>query len=140
MNGQACIDQFGFEPVEAELTTIRELLAAEAELECSGAGGMREDDLALACCVQLFANADPADSIRIHRAKRSRFDLACYLDFELTCGAGVDATKAWLVSHPSPAASALLAEIRQREPELAGFEPADYLTFWRGYFTGGRAT
>jgi hypothetical protein len=109
MTIEQSLEAYGLFPNDAALPIIRQMLAHEAELEREG--GERQVDLALLCCVQLFNRRFPEDSILIWQAKNSGFDLDCYLDIHLTCGAGLEATKRYLSEQTSPEAAQALEDI-----------------------------
>jgi hypothetical protein len=134
MNVEESLARFGLVPDDDALPEIRELLAREAEAERSG--GEREDDLALLCCVQLFARGYLEDVLRIWDAKSSGFDLGCYLDVQFLCGAGVAKTKAFLEASADVRAEAALAKIVSCEhaETFKNFSPAGHLAHYRRYF------
>jgi Domain of unknown function (DUF4291) len=101
---------FGLVPADASLPAIRAMLAEEAMLERNGKE--RAEDLALLCCAQLFSRGLLEDVLRIWDAKRSGFDLDCYLDGEFLVGAGVEATIEYLAKTRGPAAAKALEYIR----------------------------
>lgn len=78
------IQRFGLVPAVAALPEIRGLLATEAEAERGGRE--REEDLALLCCVQLFARGLLEDVPRIWQAKRSGMDLGITIDVRPSAG------------------------------------------------------
>jgi hypothetical protein len=91
LNVEESLQRFGLVPPDEALLEIRALLAREAEAERLGKG--REEDLALLCCVQLFARGLLEDVLRIWNAKSAGMDLRAYLDVQLLCGAGLETTK-----------------------------------------------
>lgn len=125
---------FGLVPPASALPRIREILAREAELERSG--GEREDDLALLCCVQLFAAGLREDILQIWEAKQSGFDLACSLDVQFLCGPGLEETKTYLRADDSDEARSALARIEVCEAagDFKGFTPDGHLAHYRRYF------
>ena len=134
MDIEESLQQFGIVPEKAALPQVRALLAHETELE--RAGLPRSDDLALLCCVQLFSQGEVEDCLLIWEAKRSSFDLYSYLDVELMCGAGLEATKNYLATCGAPEAAAALAHIRDREggSRFREFSIAGHLAYYRRYF------
>lgn len=76
-------------------------------------------------CVQLFTAGIPSDALLIYKAKTSSFDAACYIDVQLVCGAGLEATEGFLRSSGDPEAKALLTELQDCEHagDFDGFTP-----------------
>lgn len=134
MNVEESLHCFGLVPPDEALPKIRALLAREAEAERLGEA--REDDLALLCCVQLFARGLVEDVLRIWSAKSAGMDLGAYLDVQLLCGAGLETTKSFLASRSGPdAASALHYLVKcERAGDFEGFSPAKHLAHYRDYF------
>lgn len=137
MKTQEQLELYGLTPADECLDAIRRTLANEIEIE--NQAGKRTDDLALPCCVQLFSRAQLEDVLLIWEAKSSSFDLGCYLDVQLLCGAGLDLTKQFLSTKHSEMAKAALTYIE--ECELAGdfddWSPSKQMEYYRSYF--GRA-
>jgi hypothetical protein len=106
MDWQDSLNKYGLIPDDNSLPEIRKILAQETELE--RAGKERGDDLALICCVQLFSRGFLEDVLLIWETKSSGFDLRCYLDVELLCGAGLEKTKQFLSSQTSQEAVSAL--------------------------------
>jgi hypothetical protein len=127
---------YGLVPLDSALPQIRALLAHE--VECERAGQPREPDLALLCCVQLFARALVEDALRIWETKCSGFDLGCYLDIQLLCGAGLAETKTFLATDGSPAALSALKRIEECEStgDFEGFQAQKVLEHYQQYFGG----
>jgi len=134
MNIDESLRRYGLIPEDADLVEIRHLLACEAEAERRGTG--RKEDLALLCCVQLFSRGQLDDVLRIWDAKRAGMDLGAYLDVQLLCGAGMDATKAYLAKNGSEEALDALYYIEECEQagDFEGFSPDDFLRGYRSYF------
>ncbi len=88
------------------------------------------------CCVQLFNAARLDDVLAIWKAKTSSFDAACSIDIQLLCAAGLDATRAYLLSVGSTEATAALRRINECETggDFEGFEVATYSAQWRTYY------
>lgn len=126
--------RFGLVPADTSLKEIRGLLAHEAQ--CERVGQQRQEDLALLCCVQLFSRAHLEDVLRIWEAKESSWDMHCYLDVQLLCGAGLEETKSFLISQSSPEAAAALEYILDCEDadDFEDFTPAKYLIKYHQYF------
>lgn len=132
------LGRFGFEPKDSDLPEVRALLLAEAEAERRELA--RGTDTALLLCVLLFHRGLAEDSLRVWDAKCSGFDLGCYLDLELTLGAGLEATEAFLAANGTRQALQLLAEIRVRwreqDADLEPFDAAALRSHYRQYFCG----
>jgi hypothetical protein len=128
------LQKYGLVPSDEALPDVRALLAREADAERNDLP--REDDLALLCCVQLFSRGYLEDVLRIWDAKRSGFDLGTYLDIQLLCGAGLEATKRFLSSQEGKTAADALQYLQECEQagDFDGFSPDAYLEDYRRYF------
>jgi hypothetical protein len=134
VNVSESLQKYGLVPSDESLPHIRELLAKEAAAERNDLP--REEDLALLCCVQLFSRGHLEDVLRIWDAKQSGFDLSCYLDIQLLCGAGLEATKRFLSSQERGIAAEALQYLRECEQsgDFDEFSPDTYLEGYRRYF------
>jgi hypothetical protein len=102
--------RFGLTVSADDLPDIRAALTVETnkERESQGRG---DTELMKLCCVQLFGYGDVEDALLIWRAKSASMDASCAVDVQLLCGAGLDATKAFLAGHGSPDAERARARI-----------------------------
>ena len=134
MTTDESLGRFGLVPEDASLDEVRALLEQEAEAERTGRP--RVEDLALLSCVQLFSRGKLEDVLRIWRAKRSGFDLGCYLDVQLLCGAGLEATKQFRSADTGCEAREALDYIVSCEAtgDFDGFTAEDHLQDYRRYF------
>lgn len=134
MNTKESFEQFGLVPSDDALPCIRTLLACEADAERHGRS--RVEDLALLCCVQLFSRGMQEDVLRVWDAKQSGFDLACCIDAQLLCGAGLEETKRFLSTQTSANALQALAYLDKCEKagDFAEFSIQGYLEEKRRYF------
>jgi hypothetical protein len=131
---QEHLDRYGLVPSDADLPAIRRVLAHEAQLERDGRGDEREDELALLCCVQLFARGSLEDVRRIWSAKQAGFDLGCAIDVQLLCGAGLEPTKRALAGPDGdPEALAYLLACEQ-SGDFDDFSTQGRLSWYRRYF------
>ncbi|MEO7717528.1 MAG: hypothetical protein ABIY70_15115 [Capsulimonas sp.] len=148
MTTEESLALYGLTPKEADLPQIRAILDREAEIERNhynsavgrkGDPRQREDDLAMLSCVQLFAYGDLQDVLRIWDAKQTSMDMACYLDVQFLCGAGLEETKAYLSTLDSENAKEALEYILKCEGggDFNGFSPQSQLAGYRRYFEGG---
>jgi hypothetical protein len=131
MNENDLLARFGLTPAISDLPEIRRLIqSAIADVN-------RDNNEPLKLlCIQLFSAGLPSDSLLIYRAKTSSFDAACYIDIQLACGAGLEATKAFLRECNAPEAETLLAVLQDREhaKDLECFTPKQQLDFYRRYY------
>ena len=134
MTADESLAAFGIVPKDEALPAIRALLAREAQLERQGHD--REPDLALLCCVQLFASGHSEDILAIWDAKQAGMDLSVYLDVQFLCGMGLAEAKQYLASQSSEPAVAALAYLERCEAagDFEGFTPGSYLANYREYF------
>jgi hypothetical protein len=74
--------------------------------------------------------------MRIWEAKRSGFDLGCYIDVQLLCGAGLDETKHFLANQSSAEAGAALTYILECEQSgsFNDWSPYKQIDEYRRYF------
>ena len=134
MTCEESLKSYGLAPNEDSLDSIRHLLQEEIELECNGE--QREEDLALLCCVQLFASGLVEDSLLIWEAKNSGFDLGSYLDVHLLCGRGLERTKQFLTDHNSEESLAAFSYIEDCEKagDFLNWSPESQIKYYRNYF------
>lgn len=135
MTSDESLARFGLTPSAGALSQIRELLAAET-LKERNKQGSGDVELIRLCCVQLFSAGKSEDALLVWSAKEANFDLACGIDVQLLCGAGLNATKEFLMSHPSPEAHAAVKRIAECEQsgDFDEFTPAAHLQYYRGYY------
>ncbi|KAB1116797.1 hypothetical protein [Micromonospora aurantiaca (nom. illeg.)] len=92
MNDDESIRRYGLRPTGAAVPHIREMLRAQADLDQHD----QDTELMKLCCLQLFNAGRLSDVLVIWQAKESSWDAHCSIDVQLLCGAGLDATKAYL--------------------------------------------
>jgi len=125
------IARFGLPPRARDLPEIRSELVNQAQLERSHRG----DTLVMKeYAVLLFAAGQVDDSLLIWHAKSSSFDAGSSLDIQLLCGAGLQATLAFLAATDSDDARAALAYIRKCEDDFADFKPSEHLKLYIQYY------
>ncbi len=134
MDIYASLAKFGLLPRKEDCESIRDLLREEIEKERNGA--RRSPDLALLCCVQLFAAATPEDIELIWSAKTSGWDLDAYLDGRLVLVLGLEETKSYLSSRKTMESAKALDYIEAMEAtgQLAGFSRENTISDYRRYF------
>jgi hypothetical protein len=101
MNEDESLRRYGLRPSTVEVGHIRHMLQAQTALQQDD----QDTELMKLCCVQLFNTGQLSDVLTIWRAKESSWDAHCSIDVQLLCGAGLDATKAYLAADGTPAAS-----------------------------------
>ncbi len=101
MNEDESLRRYGLRPSAVELDQIRDMLRAQTALQQDD----QDTELMKLCCVQLFNAGQLSDVLTIWRAKESSWDAHCSIDIQLLCGAGLDATKAYLAADTTAAAS-----------------------------------
>lgn len=132
MTTDEALTRWGLPPAISSLDEIRH----ELNLEIERRQHEGTEDLLLLLCVQLFAARQPEDALHIWRAKQCDFDAFCYIEGDLICGAGVEATRQFLRNSNAPEATAALEWLgdedgNEREDELAYKER---LTSYQRYF------
>jgi hypothetical protein len=131
MDEHDLLARFGLTPVAADLPEIRRLI------QTAIADSNRDSNEPLKLlCIQLFSAGIPSDALLIYRAKMSSFDASCYIDIQLVCGAGLEATKAFLRASRAPEAKALLAVLQDSRytTDFEGFAPQQQLDSYRHYY------
>ncbi|MDD1519058.1 MULTISPECIES: hypothetical protein [Bradyrhizobium] len=131
MDEHDLLARFGVAPAAADLAEVRRLI------QSSIADTNRDSNETLKLlCTQLFSAGIPNDALLIYKAKMSSFDAACYIDIQLVCGAGLEATEAFLRASSDPEAKALLAMLQdcKRAGDFAGFTPQQQLGHYRSYY------
>jgi hypothetical protein len=131
MNEDALLTRFGLIPVAADLPEIRGLIQSAI----ADSGRESNEPLKL-LCVQLFSAGHPDDALLIYKAKMSSFDAASYIDIHLVCGAGLDATEAFLRARDAAEAKALLSLLEdcKRAGDFEGFTPPEQIDGYRRYY------
>jgi hypothetical protein len=102
VNEDESLRRYGLQPSATDLPHIRDMLQAQADLED------QDTDLMKLCCLQLFNAGQLGDVLIIWEAKESSWDAHCSIDVQLLCGAGFDATKAYLEAEGSEDAAEAL--------------------------------
>lgn len=122
MDEDESLRRYGLSPGEPELTEIRGLLQTQAVLQQHE----QDNQLMRICCVQLFHAGHLSDVLPIWRAKESSWDAHCVVDVQLLCGAGLDATKAYLDADGSADAAEALEYLLRCEAagDFDDFSPA----------------
>jgi hypothetical protein len=131
MNENDLLARFGLSPAAADLPEIRRLI------EAAIADRSRESNEPLKLlCIQLFSAGILSDALLVYRAKMSSFDAASYIDIQLTCGAGLDATRAFLRESNTSEAKMLLAALdaSSSAEDFDGFAPGRQLEAYRRYY------
>ena len=131
MDEHDLLARFGLTPVAADLPEIRRLI------QTAIADSNRDSNEPLKLlCIQLFSAGIPSDALLIYGAKMSSFDASCYIDIQLVCGAGLEATKAFLRASRAPEAKALLAVLQDSRytTDFEGFAPQQQLDSYRHYY------
>jgi hypothetical protein len=121
--------RYGIRPAEADLDDIRAVLHAQAQLDQMD----QDTELMKLCCVQLFTAAHLRDVEAIWLAKESSFDAHCSIDVQLLCGAGLEATKAFLQASGPEDALAYLVEC-EAAGDFDGFSVTDRAQSYASYF------
>jgi hypothetical protein len=109
MDVDVVLRRHGLRPAAADLDHIRGVLRAQTELEQHD----QDTELMRVCCVQLFNSGQLGDVLTIWAAKVSSWDAHCAIDVQLLCGAGLDATGAYLAAEGSGAATEALTYLRE---------------------------
>jgi hypothetical protein len=130
MDENDLLARFGLTPVEHDLPEIRRLI----ESVIADTDRASNEPLKL-LCTQLFSAGIPSDALLIYEAKMSSFDAGCYIDIQLVCGAGLEATEEFLRASSAPEATELLTLLERckRAGDFAGFTPQQQLASYRRY-------
>jgi hypothetical protein len=131
MDEHDLLSRFGLTPVAADLPEIRQLIQSAI------AESNRDSNEPLKLlCVQLFSAGIPSDAFLIYNAKMSSFDAASYIDIQLVCGAGFEATEAFLSASGALEAKAVLTLLQdcKRAGDFEGFTPQQQIDSYRHYY------
>jgi hypothetical protein len=131
MDENHLLARFGLVPAAADLPEVRRLIRSAL----SDRDRDSNEPLKL-LCIQLFSAGLPSDALLIYKAKMSSFDAACYIDIQLVCGAGLEATRAFLRESSEPEATELLALLQEGSSvrDFDSFTPEGLLDFYRHYY------
>ena len=134
MNEDEILDKYGLRPTGRRLDEIRSLLKQLTSL------GPDADTLAMKLyCVQLFNGGSVFDVLLIWRAKESSWDAHCSVDVQLLCGAGLEATKAYLADRSASDAREALGYLAGCESsgDFDGFSVASQSAWYDRYYNSG---
>ena len=131
MDENDLLAQYGLIPAVDDLPEIRRLIRSEA-----ADTNRRSNEPLKLLCIQLFSAGIPSDALLIYEAKMSSFDAGCYIDIQLVCGAGLEATEEFLRSSGAPDAEELLTLLEhcKRAGDFDGFTPQQQLALYRHYY------
>lgn len=95
-----------------------------------------DPDLLRCLCAQLVSIGDVRDSLPIWQVKSATFDLMCGLDIQFLCGAGVDATRAYLGSVGSEESGEALEYLDKcvAAGDFIDWTPDQCVSYYRSYF------
>ncbi|MFC5922114.1 hypothetical protein [Micromonospora vulcania] len=132
MNVDESLGRYGFRPSAADLPRVREILAAQADLDQYD----QDTELMNLCCLQLFNAGRLSDVLAIWQAKESSMDAHCSIDIQLLCGAGLAATKAHLEADGSAEAVDALRYLLECEAagDFTNFSVAEQARWRADYF------
>jgi len=124
--------RYGLRPAAADLDAVRDLL----RIETGRSQDDQDTDLMKLCCVQLFHAGGLDDVLAVWQAKESNWDAHFAIDVQLLCGAGVEATKAYLAAEGSPAAAEALSYLAECEAagDFDGFSVDRQARWWAEYY------
>jgi hypothetical protein len=132
MTYEEALREFGLPASPNARRAIRYLLEEEIQQQRQSKG---EFELLRTLCVQLFSIGNVEDSLLIWNAKKTSFDAMCGLDVQFLCGAGLEATKQFLVASSVPEAKKALEYIGSCEGNgFKDWTPAKTLAFHRQYY------
>ncbi|MFN3151375.1 hypothetical protein [Bremerella sp.] len=136
MTEDELLARYGLPPGHGDAPAIRTLIVEELQGRKSDSNRDNGDLLKLGC-VQLFSLGGLEDVLLIWKCKRADFDLGCWIDVQLLCGAGLDCTKAYLADHNDDEAGRALVYLAECEAagDFEEFSPADYLRQYIRYFS-----
>lgn len=131
-----CLNRFGLRVDATELTEVRSLLKAETHLEKQRQGD-GDTELMKLLSVQLFGTGQLEDVFLIWAAKTASMDADASIDVQLLCGAGLDATKAFLRDSFAPEAETILKRITncEKSGDFIDFTPEALMKDYEDYFT-----
>ncbi|RKN20920.1 hypothetical protein D7147_08870 [Micromonospora musae] len=127
--------RYGLRPSAADLPRIREIpLQAQEDREQHD----QDTELMKLCCLQLFNAGQLGDVLVIWQAKESSWDAHCSIDVQLLCGAGLDATRAYLEADGLAQAVEALRYLLDCEAagDFVGFSAAEESRWRANYYLG----
>jgi hypothetical protein len=140
VNEGESLRRYGLHPVGGDLDEVRDMLTAQAAREQQRQGD-GDTELMKLCSVQLFNAGVLTDVLLIWQAKESSWDAHCSIEVQLLCGAGLEATMAYLTTEGSLAGSAALEYLRQCQAsgDFAAFS-VENQSQWYSQYYGPRMT
>jgi hypothetical protein len=135
MTEDELLQRYGLHPTGPDLDQVREILRGEVARERHRLGD-GDTELMKLCCVQLFHHRSLADVLLIWQAKESGWDPHHSIDVQLLCGAGLDATKAFLADDSGGEARKALDYLIECETagDFDGFTVADQSAWHHRYY------
>jgi hypothetical protein len=133
MTYEEALHEFGLPALPEHRNNIRRLLVEATEQERRGEG---QPEILRTLCVQLFSIGDAEDALLIWSAKNSSFDMGSALDIQFLCGAGLEATKAFLAGSSVSDANRALDRLSKCEQsgDFKDWSPQKTLAFYRSYY------
>ncbi len=134
MTNNEALQKFGL-PASAQCRDeIRRLLEDEIEREKRNESGYEE--MLLTLCLQLFSLGVVDDALLIWKAKQINFDTHCGLDVQFLCGAGLAATKEYLLKSEDLSAADALEYLTKCEQtrDFEDWTPQASIKQYRRYY------
>lgn len=134
LNEDESLRRYGLRPSAGDLDEIRDMLREQTALRQDA----QDIELMKLGCVQLFNAGELTDVLAIWRAKESSWDAHCSIDVQLLCGAGLDATKAYLAADRTADASDALQYLVDCEAagDFTDFSVAERSRMYGTYYAG----
>jgi hypothetical protein len=136
MTYQELFQKFGLPASPHSRDEICQLLSQEIEREREGSAEI-DREVSRMLCLQLFSLGIAADALLIWDAKESSFDAHFGIDVQFLCGAGLEATKAFLAGSRAPSASDALEYLTECEQagDFADWTPQSRIDQYRRYYS-----
>ncbi|MEN1985580.1 hypothetical protein [Paenibacillus hubeiensis] len=130
MNEEAVLELYGLDPDPAYREPIRQLLKREIEHMAA-----EDHELLRTLCVMLFCIGQVEDTHIIWQAKQKNQDAASYIDVQLLCGAGYQATVDYLERRGDPQAKQELKYLKECEPfDFIDFSKEEWVQGYKQYY------
>jgi hypothetical protein len=127
------LEKYSLTPEPKYAAEIREIIYQELNNQ-----DREDNEILKLCCIQLFSIGNVEDSLLIWRAKESSFDASCYIDIQLTCGAGFEETKDFLSKQNTPNTEKIFNYLLMCEKagDFDAFSVESQIREYRQYFYG----
>ncbi|MGQ8871211.1 hypothetical protein [Paenibacillus sp. TSA_86.1] len=130
MNEDELLQVYGLEPHKKHRELIRQLLKQEMHHREA-----EDHEVLKLLCIMLFAIGNVEDTELIWQAKRKNQDTVSYIDVQLLCGAGFDATIVYLEKKGGEQAHNQVLYLKNCEPyDFVDFSKDEWFSGYKAYY------